>query len=388
MGVIVDNTRSRIGKYKPWIAIGAVTSALFTVLLFTDFGLTGAGFVALFAVVYLFWGMSYTAHDISYWSMLPSLSSDQKEREKIGAVARICANVGLFFVVAGIIPLTELLGSMFGSLTTGWFVFALSVSVIMVAGLCVTFFLVKETKQEIKQSTPLRELLNIIFKNDQLSFTALSMSLFQIGYLTTTTFGIYFFKYAYGDEGMYSTFALVLGLSQIAALVVFPLISKRLERGPFFTMAMILVAVGYVVFFFAPMNMIPIGVAGVLIFVGQSFIQLLMLMFLADSVDYGHWKLGKRNDSVSFSLQPFINKSGGAIASGVVSLVLILSGINEAETAAEVTSGGLLMMKIAMLVFPMVCIIVCYIIYKRKYKIDRAFYEKIQADLKERGELT
>ncbi len=130
-----------------------------------------------------------------------------------------------------------------------------------------------------------------------------------------------------------------------------------------------------------PTGMIPIGIAGVLIFVGQGFIQLLMLMFLADSVDYGHWKLGKRNDSVTFSLQPFINKSGGAIASGVVSLVVILSGIKDAETAADVTSGGLLMMKIAMLAFPMVCIILCYVIYKRKYKIDRAFYEKIQADL-------
>jgi melibiose permease/lactose/raffinose/galactose permease len=258
----------------------------------------------------------------------------------------------------------------------------------MVAGLCVTFFFVKEPGKVVnaQPATPLRELIKIIFKNDQLLFTAVSMSLFQIGYLTTTSFGTYFFKYAYGNEDMYSVFALVLGLSQIAALVIAPFIGQKLARGRFFAISIILMSIGYVIFFFSPMNMIFIGVAGVFIFVGQGFIQLLMLMFLADSVDYGQWKLGKRNDSVTFSLQPFINKSGGAIASGVVSLVLILSGIKDAETAAEVTPGGLFMMKVAMLAFPLVCIIVCYVIYKRKYKIDKAFYEKIQAELKARGE--
>ena len=79
-----------------------------------------------------------------------------------------------------------------------------------------------------------------------------------------------------------------------------------------------LVVLGYLTFFFAPMNMIFIGAAGVLIFVGQAFIQLLMLMFLADTIEYGQWKTGKRNESVTFSIQPLINKIGGAIASGIV----------------------------------------------------------------------
>jgi melibiose permease/lactose/raffinose/galactose permease len=110
-------------------------------------------------------------------------------------------------------------------------------------------------------------------------------------------------------------------------------------------------------------------------------------MFLADSVDYGHWKLGKRNDSITFSLQPLINKMGGAISSGVVSAVIILSGIKDAETAAEVTAGGLWMMKAAMLLFPLLCIVASYIIYRMKYKIDGNFYAQILSDLRSRGEL-
>ena len=390
MGFIVDNTRTRWGKFKPWIAIGSVLSAVFTVLLFSDFGLAGGAFVGWFAVFYLMWGMSYTANDISYWSMLPALSIDQKEREKIGAIARICANVGLFFVVAAIVPLTGLLGEKFGGPQKGYFVFALGVAAVMVAGQCVTLFGVKESALVVDrgQSTSLRELLHIIVKNDQLFFTAIAMSLFMIGYVTTTSFGLYFFKYAYGNEGMYSIFAMILGVSQITALALFPLFSKRFDRKTLYTAAIILISAGYILFFFAPVTtMLFIGAAGILIFIGQSFVQLLMLMFLADSVDYGHWKLGKRNDSITFSLQPLINKMGGAISSGVVSAVIIVSGIKDADTAADVTAGGLLMMKIAMLVFPMLCIVASYIIYRKKYIIDGKFYERILSDLRERGEI-
>ena len=391
MGFLIDNTRTRWGKFKPWIAAGAILSPVFTILLFTDFGLKGGWFIGAFAVFYLLWGVTYTIHDISYWSMLPVLSIDQKEREKIGAIARICANIGLFLVVAGIVPLTGILGDCLGSPQKGYFVFAVSVSVIMAAGLCITLFGVKESGvvTERKQGTSLRELVRIIYKNDQLFFTAIAMSLFMIGYVTTTSFGLYFFKYVYGDEDMYPFFALILGVSQIAALAVFPLFSKRFDRKTLFTAAIVLITAGYVIFFFAPVTtMIFIGAGGILIFIGQSFVQLLMLMFLADSVDYGHWKLGKRNDSITFSLQPLINKMGGAISSGVVSAVIILSGIKDADSAAEVTSSGLLMMKAAMLIFPLLCIVASFFIYRKKYKIDSKFYAKIMSDLKERGELT
>ncbi len=106
MGVIVDNTHTKIGKFKPWIAAGAIGSGIFTVLMFLDFGAREEQHIIIFALSYLFWEITFTMNDISYWSMLPSLSTNQKEREKIGAFARICANIGLFFVVTGIVPIT------------------------------------------------------------------------------------------------------------------------------------------------------------------------------------------------------------------------------------------------------------------------------------------
>lgn len=389
MGVIVDNTRTRFGKFKPWIAIGAVLSGIFTVLLFTDFGFQGAGYICLFAVVYLCWGMSYTANDISYWSMMPSLSMAQKEREKIGAFARICANIGLFIVVAGVVPITTALGEAAGSMQKGYFIFSVILVLIMWAGINITLFGVRELKGVFRaeSATSLKGMITAIFKNDQLPYTAISMALFMIGYTTTTSFGLYFFKYAYGNEGMYSIFAIVLGISQILALGIFPLFSKYFSRKSLYTWATVLVVAGYVIFFFSPMNMIFIGLAGVLLFIGQAFIQLLMLMFLADTIEYGQWKLGKRNESVTFALQPFINKMGGAVASGVVGATVIVSGINDASQAADVTPGGLLIMKIAMLVFPLVCILLGYLIYRFKYKIDNNLFQEILLNLKKRGDI-
>lgn len=385
MGFLVDNTKSRFGKFKPWIVIGGIIGGILTVLLFFDFGLRGSGYVAVFVILYLLWDFTYGANDIAYWSMLPSLTLDQKERENTGSFARICANIGLFTVVVGIIPVTNALGGE----TRAWLIVAIAIVLITWAFLCFTVFGVKEDKSiQVKQeSTSLKEMFTVLFKNDQLLYTAIAMALFMIGYSTTTSFGVYFFKYAYKNENMYSVFATILGVTQLAALSVFPLFSKKYTRKTLYAFSTALVVVGYIIFFLAPMNMIYIGAAGILLFVGQAFIQLLMLMFLADTVEYGQWKLGNRNESITFSVQPFINKIGGAIANGIVGATLILSGINAAETPDDVTESGLLMMKLAMMILPLIFIVVGYIIYRKKFKIDKELFDKIIADLKERGDI-
>ncbi|MDE7261292.1 MAG: glycoside-pentoside-hexuronide (GPH):cation symporter [Oscillospiraceae bacterium] len=388
-GVIIDNTHTRWGKFKPWMLIGAVVSSVCMLLMFADLPVSGGAYVAIFAVSYILWDIFYGVNDIAYWTQLPALSLDPRQRESMGAFARICANVGLYAVVVGILPVTGALTDAFGGNgRKAWFVMAIAVCVLMVGFQLITIFGVKEAaafKEE--ENTSLRDMVKVLFGNDQLMWTTLSMALFMIGYCTTTSFGTYYFKYAYGDEGMYSVFAGVLGVSQLAALMVFPRLSAKLSRRRLYSAATALVAAGYVVFFFAPMNMIPIALAGVLLFVGQAFIQALMLMFLADTVEYGQWKLGKRNDSITFSIQPLINKLGAAVATGVVTLTLIVSGINQAQSAAEVTSQGLLIMKVAMMVMPLLAIALGYFVYLKKYNIDEESYRKIVADLKKRGDI-
>lgn len=389
MGLVVDNTHSRFGKFKPWILIGALVGGVFMVLMFVDMGFKGAAYAAVFGLCYLMWDVFYGLNDIAYWSMMPSLSTDQKQREKIGSFARICANIGMFSVVVGVIPLTNALTAATGSARQGWFLFALLVALLMLGFQLITLFGVKENKHYFKQEekTSLREMFRVLFKNDQLLWVAVSMSLFMIGYCTTTAFGVYFFKYAYKEENMYSIFALVLGVSQLLSLSVFTIVRKLFKRRTLYTIATGLVVAGYVLFYFSPMNMAFIGVAGVLIFVGQAFIQMLMLMFLSDSIEYGQWKLGKRNESVTFSVQPFINKIGSALANGVLGLTLIISGINAAPTPADVTPQGITIMKLSMMILPLISIVAGYIVYMKKFTIDEKRYAEILSELKARGDI-
>ena len=413
MGTIVDNTSTRWGKFKPWIVFGAVTSGILTILLFADLGLSGGVYIAFVAVAYLLWGMAYTTNDISYWSLMPAISKDQKVREGVGAVSRICASIGMFSVVVLYTMVPDLFGM---GPRKSYFLFAVILVAILWFFQAFTVIGVKEDRAHLKnqEHTSLSGMVKALVKNDQLMITAVGMALFMIGYCTTTSFGVYYFKYAYKNEGTYMVFAAVLGMAQLTALSVFPLFSKRFTRKQLYFASMVTVVAAYILFFFSFEKLGLIIVAGLALFFAQAFIQLLMLLFLADAVEYGEWKLGKRNESVSFAVQPFINKLGGAVGTAVVTVTLIISGINpvskqitEIEKSIEgvadaaviaaaqqeitelidgVGGSSLWLMKGAMMILPLTCILVGFVIYYKKFKIDEETYAQIVEDLKERNQ--
>jgi len=102
MGIIIENAHLKAGKYKPWILIGVLLSATDIVCLFT-IRPEGWNFVFFFGVAYLLWGMTYTMNDIAYWGMLPSLTSDPKERNLLITIQGIFICIGQFSV-AGLLP--------------------------------------------------------------------------------------------------------------------------------------------------------------------------------------------------------------------------------------------------------------------------------------------
>ena len=382
-GLVIDNIRSPWGKYKPPMLIGAVTSSVFFLILFADFGLTNYWFVVVFGLAYILWDITYGVNDIAYWSMLPSLTMDQKKRENMGAFARICANVGMFAIMVAWEPVT----SAMGNTPHGWFIVAVAVTVAMLGFQCFTLLGVKEDRSRFKteEGPSLRQMFSVLFKNDQLMWTTLSMALFMVGYCTTTGFATYYMQYLYGDINMYAVLAAVCGVAQLAALMIFPLFSKKHDRRQLYTGATVFVVAGYLAFFFAEHSIGLIAVSAILMFVGQAFIQLLMLMFLADTIEYGQWKLGRRSESITFSIQPLINKIGGALSTGLISVSIMLAGIKTKGSdtaAATIDASGKLTIKLAMLAIPLVLIVAGYVIYLRKYKISKEFYDNMLADLK------
>lgn len=401
VGAVVDNTKTRWGKFKPWIFVGMIGTAILTVLMFHNFEMTETGHIALLAATYLLFSIFFSLNDIAYWSLMPAISKDQKVREGVGAFARICANVGMFAMVLIYLSVPDLFSGLGLNERDSYFVFAIIVAVIMMLFQSVTLVGVKEDRTQLAQveRTTLKDLWRALIKNDQLLVTAISMALFMIGYCTTTAFGTYYFKYAVGDEGLYMVFAAVLAVAQLSALSLFPLFRKKFTRKQLYTGSMIAVTVSYIIFFLSFEWLPLIVIAGLGLFFAQAFIQLLMLLFLADAVEYGEWKLGKRNEAASFAVQPFINQFGGAMSKGVVSFTLIISGLNmianeiglypdrEAEIVAGIPDSSIWIMKISMMILPLICILVGFILYQKKFKIDEKLYAEIVSDLEKKNTL-
>ncbi len=397
VGAIVDNTKTRWGKFKPWILIGMIGTGVLTVLMFHNFEMDEVSHIILLAITYLLFSIFFSLNDIAYWSLMPAISKDQQVREGVGAFARICANVGMFAMVLIYLNVPGFFPDK--SARDAYFLFAIIVAAIMWIFQSITLIGVKEDRSQLEKTerTSLKDLFRALFKNDQLLVTAVSMALFMIGYCTTTGFGTYYFKYAYKDEGMYMVFAAVLAVAQLTALSIFPLFRKKFTRKQLYTGSMIAVAISYVIFFLSFEWMPLIVIAGLGLFFAQAFIQLLMLLFLADAVEYGEWKLGKRNEAASFAVQPFINQFGGAVSKGIVSFTLIISGINaiansltgdpiiDEELIAATPDSSLWIMKLSMMILPLICILIGFVLYNKKFKIDEKMYAQICKDLEERN---
>ncbi|MBR2381478.1 MAG: MFS transporter [Clostridia bacterium] len=400
VGAIVDNTKTRWGKFKPWILIGMIGTAVLTVLMFHNFEMSETAHIALLAVTYLLFSIFFSLNDISYWSLMPAISKEQSVRESVGAFARICANVGMFAMVLIYLNVPSFFTGLGLNARDSYFIFAIIVAIIMMAFQSITLFGVKEDRSQLEKTerTSLKDLFRALFKNDQLLVTAVSMALFMIGYCTTTGFGTYYFKYAVKNEDLYMVFAAVLAVAQLTALSVFPLFRKKFTRKQLYTGSMIAVTISYIIFFLSFEWLPLIVLAGLGLFFAQAFIQLLMLLFLADAVEYGEWKLGKRNEAASFAVQPFINQFGGAVSKGIVSFTLIISGINmiaqsltgdklvDAEYILNNTSdSSVWIMKLSMMILPLICILIGFFLYQKKFKIDEEMYERICKDLEERN---
>ena len=411
VGAIVDRTRTKWGKFKPWILIGMIGTGLLTVAMFHNIEMPELVHIVLLCVSYLLFSIFFSLNDIAYWSLMPALTKDQKERESIGSFARICASVGMFAMVLIYPEIPNIFGGLGLDRRTPYFLTAIIAAVIMWIFQSVTLLGVKEDRSYLDKSdkTSLKDLFGALVHNDQLMVTALSMVLFMIGYCTTTGLGYQYFEYVFKDTGVYIVFAAVLAVAQLTALSLFPLFSKKFTRKQLYTGAMVAITISYLLFFLSFEILPIIVVAGLGLFFGQAFIQLLMLLFLADAVEYGEWKTGKRNEAASFAVQPFINQFGGAASKGIVSLALFFSGITKMlnEFDSFLAQNGITdsleseaakhnfienlpghagwVVKLFMMILPLACILASFVIYYKKFKIDEEFYAQILKDLEERN---
>ncbi|MDY6030131.1 MAG: MFS transporter, partial [Treponemataceae bacterium] len=151
MGVVVSKTKTRWGKFRPWLMIGTITNAVILFLMFSaPPSLNAGGMVAYAAVTYILWGVTYTMMDIPYWSMVPAFTESGKEREGLSAFARSCAGVGSALISIITVMSVAALGKMCGGTTDneinrlGYSKFALIIAVIFVVFIAITCLFIKE----------------------------------------------------------------------------------------------------------------------------------------------------------------------------------------------------------------------------------------------------
>ena len=385
MGMIVDNTRSKYGKFIPWLVIGTLVNAVVFVILFTDFHLSGVGLCVFATVSYVLWGMTYTIMDIPYWSIIPNLTSDPQEREKISVLPRIFASIGQSLIIAGFgVQIISALGG--GQ--KGYHRFALLIAITFIITIGITVFnlpIVGKRKDEEKKKISFKGIFHIIKENDQLRSAVGLILLYNVGIQLVMGVATYYFTYVAGNAGMLSAFMISASVAEVVGLIAFPKVTAMLSRKnsfllacvfPFFGLGMLLI-VGFV----APQNIILTAIAGIIVKIGMGLELGCATVFLADVVDYGEYKLGERNEGVVFSLQTLIVKFTSALTALGIGFALQLTGYVPGAVQSDLTLNFI---RLLMCIIPAISMLCAYVVYKKKYKLTDSSMVKINKVLAER----
>lgn len=410
MGGIVENTRTKWGKYKPWQLLGAVLTGAVIISVFCV-KLDGWSYIGFLAFAYLMFSITFTMNDISYWGMLPSLTSDEQERNKLTSCAQLLASAG--------IGLASLLIPLFttGSLAkwgapTGYKVIGIISAVLMVLFQLFTILGVKEKplpsiKPDKSDRLTLKKMFQTIAKNDQLLWCALIMLIFSTGTSVVgsglLTMYVYF---EFGYEGGY-TLLIGIGYGIISTLftATYPWLSKKFGRNKVLYSAGVAIILGFILMLIfalaiptgAPKStewftkFILIAIAYTIVGYGMGF-YMIMVINMANTVEYNEWKYGQRNESLIFSLRPFTAKLSSALTQALVIGVYAVASITtytnaiskiENDASKNLITNKVKMEKITeninkvtlqdrqilvscMCIIPIVFMIVALFIYKKK----------------------
>ena len=385
MGNIVDNTNTRWGKFRPWILIGTLINAIVLVFLFvnpTSF-LSGKMVYVYCSVAYILWGMTYTIMDIPYWSMIPSFTSDPAERDKMSVIPRIFATIGGSTVNTFGLMIIAILGV--GSNSVGYFRLGLIISIVFVISTLITVFNVKE-KNTVKnqEKIKLKEVFEILFKNDQLLIIIVSVIIYQIALFLVGGFALYFFKYAIQNENLFTVFTGISTIAQVCALMLFPKLVSKLSRKIVYGLACLLPIGGFLGMFFISSistNSVLLCMSGIIYNLGFALSSASTTVMLCDAVDYGEYKIGKRSESIIFSMQTFIVKFATAFSGLIVGIGLnIINYVPNAIQSTQTIMG----MKFIMFVVPSFLMLICLGVYMKFYKLNGDFMNNILIEIEKR----
>lgn len=394
IGNIIDKTKTRWGRFKPWVLGGAVVAAVTLAMLFTDFGgLTVSNptlYLVIFAVVYFIMDIFYSAKDVAIWSMIPALSFDSHEREVTATIARIGSVFGAQMVTVIVMPVV-----LYFSVNqnggagdpTGWFAFACIGGGIATLGAIILGLGTHEQEnalRENKEETSAKDVMKVLTRNDQLLWMAIAYLVYGIGINIVNNFNLYYFIYVIGDATKFSILGVINTVIGLLAVAAFPILTTKFSRRKLFFSSIAVMTAALVLYAMSGTNVTLALVAAGLFTLPQALIFLVVLMTITDSVEYGQLKLGHRDEAVCLCVRPLVDKFAGAVSSGIIGLAAIWVGMTGG--ASGLTADNMMRLQIVMFAAPIILMIVGALIYRAKVTLTEQEHARIVEELEEKWE--
>ncbi|WP_367924808.1 MFS transporter [uncultured Ruthenibacterium sp.] len=378
MGMIADRTKTRWGKFRPYLLAGPFVIALTTILCFLNFGGSAVGTVALAAVCYVLWGMSYTVYDIPIWAISSVSSHDADEKNGMVTLGKIGGTLGTVIVSVGSVSLLNAFG---GERSAGAYTAAACVIAGVGAALMLlSGFVLKERIEPPAKGIPFRRNIHTILDNGPLKALMVSLLVVNMVNNIRQVAQMYFAVYVWGDSGYVTWIGLSLVLGMIFGMAISPALIRRFDKKYIFLVAC---AAG-AVFSFVPFAVGGGPVLG-LIFLGVSFAftgmtTISSTSMLMDAIDFSEFKLGFRGEGVVFSMNTFLNKLSSTISKGVLGLALTaMHYVDNMDPNPTVVTG----FSLIVYVVPALCFLLAMVPLVF-YKLKPAQIEEIRTELEHR----
>ncbi len=395
MGVVVAKTKTRWGKFRPWLLIGTVINAVILYALFAaPPSLSGTGLIVYASVIYVLWSVTYTMMDIPFWSMIPAFTEGGKERESLATLGRTCAGMGSAIIIVITVQCVQMLGN--GDERVGFQWFSLIIAVVFVICTLFTCINIKEKSTVDVDSPSIGQMFRALVQNDQTMAIVIAIVLINSSIYITSNLVIYFFKYDFGGEAWYNSYTLFNifgGAMQIfSMMLLFPLLRKMMSAISVFYTGLFMAILGYVVLlvlaFTNMSNVFLLFIPGFFIFAANGVLTVLLTVFLANTVDYGELKNNRRDESVIISMQTFVVKLASGVSALVASVCLSVFQLSDdtSNTAemVEAATSSIIGLRMTMTVIPIIGIIIATIVFNRKYILTEEKVEEIARLIKER----
>ncbi|MBR0374417.1 MAG: MFS transporter [Mogibacterium sp.] len=421
MGNIIERTRTRWGKYKPWMLIGILSTSVVVYLAF-NVRLQGWPFVWFFGFIYFAYSITYTMHDISYWGMIPALGSDGAMRDKLTALTNLLAGIGGGLAGLFIPMLTTGEKAIGGNTQTAYGTVALIFCILAPLFLSFTIIGAREDRSYMDKPAPpisFQKIISTIRGNDQLMWMCLIFLIQQIGAdLIVGGLGSTFIYFAFGYRGgLYSLFS-TIGLSASAFLLIaYPWLSSKLHRKKLMRVFGCIAIVGFTTMLVAglalPRNMTGFWIitAGYMLSqLGMNCFYVVMMISILNTVEYNEYITGNRDEAIIASIRPFFTKLASALVVLMISITYLAFGVtnytNQISTLEQQASMGLITeaaklsqidtviagvstgqvrgLLLVMCIVPFVFTFLSYVLYKKHYDLDEEKYDRIVQELAER----